>query len=72
MVRIMCGQTETLEQMARRMCRAYVLKGCKNCPLDGYGVCASAAMLPESYPLKVQIIRDWAAAHPPKEAPNAD
>lgn len=63
---------ETLEQMARRMCRAYVLNGCKGCPLDDYGVCASAAILPDSYPKQVQIIRDWAAAHPPEEEQHAD
>lgn len=58
---------ETLEQMARRMCMAHILCCYSKCPLKDRSPCASVSMRPDLYPIEAQIIRDWAAAHPPEE-----
>lgn len=60
---------ETLIDASHRMCVMYSLgrEPCKGCPLELYGICASATTLPDTYPHQCKIVAEWQKMHPLKE-----
>lgn len=61
---------ETLIEAAHRMCAMYALgrERCRGCPLELYGTCASATVMPDTYPEQCKIVAEWQNMHPLKES----